>query len=106
MASFNPVAILGAYQHMPKENGEMCICVDFVQLNRVTKKKSYTVPRADRPQQKLADKCVFSKIDLCSACWQLAMQKESIEKTVFSPGPVYTCMLTAFGEMVIGIVCI
>ena len=45
--------------YVPKENGEICICVDFVQLNRVTKKNSYPVPRADWPQQKLAGN-VFS----------------------------------------------
>ena len=63
--------------------------MDFVQLNRVTKKNSYPVPRADGPQQKLAGKCVFSKLDLRSAYWQFPMQKESIEKTAFSPGPGY-----------------
>ena len=75
--------------YVPKENGEIRICVDYVQLNRVTKKNSYPVPRADGPQQKLADKCVFSKLDLRSAYWQFPMQKESIEKTAFSPGQGY-----------------
>ena len=42
-----------------KENGEVHICVDFVQLNKVTKKDSYPVPRADGPQQKLANKRCF-----------------------------------------------
>ena len=45
--------------YVPKANGEVCICVDFVQLNKVTKKDSYPVPRADGPQQKLADKKHF-----------------------------------------------
>ena len=30
--------------YIPKSNGELRICVDFVQLNRVTKKDSYPVP--------------------------------------------------------------
>ena len=78
--------------YVPNENGEIRICVDYVQLNRVTKKNSYPVPRADGPQQKLAGKCVFSKLDLRSAhaYWQFPMQKESIEKTAFSPGPCYS----------------
>ena len=38
---------------------------------------------------KLAGKCVFSKLHLCSAYWQFPMQKESIEKTAFFPGPGY-----------------
>ena len=75
--------------YVPKANGEVRICIDFVQLNKVTKKDSYPVPRADGPQQKLADKKVFSKIDLKSAYWQFPMHKDSFEKTAFSPGPGY-----------------
>ena len=75
--------------YVPKANGEVTICVDFVQLNKVTKKDSYPVPRADRPQQKLANKKVFSKIDLKSAYWQFPLHKNFIEKTAFSPGPGY-----------------
>ena len=75
--------------YVPKANGEIRICVDFVQLNKVTKKDSYPVPRADGPQQKLANKKVFAKIDLKSAYWQFPMHKDSIEKTAFSPGPGY-----------------
>ena len=75
--------------YVPKSNGEIRICVDFVQLNKVTKKDSYPVPRADGPQLKLANKKVFSKIDLKSAYWQFPMSEQSIEKTEFCPGPGY-----------------
>ena len=47
------------------------------------------MPRADGPHQKLADKEVFSKIDLKSAYCQFPMHKDSIEKIAFSPGPGY-----------------
>ena len=63
--------------------------MDFVQLNKLTKKDSYPVPRADGPQQKLANKTVFSKIDVRSAYWQFPMDNGSIEKTAFCPGPGY-----------------
>ena len=53
--------------YIPKSSGEIRICVDFVQLNKTTKKDSYPVPRAEGPQQKLAKKKIFSKIDLRSA---------------------------------------
>ena len=75
--------------YVPKDNGEIRICVDFVQLNKVTKKDSYPVPRADGPQQNMSNKKVFSKIDLKSAYWQFPMQEQSIKKTAFSPGPGY-----------------
>lgn len=75
--------------YVPKNNGEIRICIDFVQLNKVTKKDSYPVPRADGPHQKLANKAVFSKLDLKSAYWQFPMCDDSIEKTAFCPGPGY-----------------
>ena len=73
----------------PKDNGKVRISVDFVQLNQITKKDSYPVPRADGPQQKLANKTIFSKIDLRSAYWQFPMDNGSIKKTAFCPGPEY-----------------
>jgi len=39
--------------HVPKSNGELRVCVDFVQLNHVTKKVSYPVLRAEGPQLNL-----------------------------------------------------
>ena len=75
--------------YVPKSNGEVRICVDYVQLNRSTKKDSYPVPRADGPQQQLAHKWVFSKLDLRSGYWQFPMSESSIEKTAFCPGPGY-----------------
>jgi len=75
--------------YVPKPSGEIRICVDYVQLNSVTKKDSYPLPRAEGPQQKLAVKTVFSKLDFRSAYWQFPMESQSIEKTAFCPGPGY-----------------
>ena len=55
--------------YVPKSNGEIRICIDFEQLNKVTKKDAYSEPRAEGPQQSLANKQIFSKIDLKSAYW-------------------------------------
>ena len=38
---------------------------------------------------KLNGKKVFSKLDLQSAYWNFLMDDQSIEKTVFCPGPGY-----------------
>ena len=73
--------------YVPKVNGKIRICVDFVHLNKIMKKNSYSVSRADRPQQNLVNKTVFSKINLKSACWKFPMHKDSIEKRAFSHGP-------------------
>ena len=89
--------------YVPKSSGEIRICVDFVQLNKVTKKDSYPVPRSEGPQQKLAGKKVFSKLDLKSAYWQFPMEAHSIEKTAFCPGPGYG--LWEFTVMPYGLTC-
>ena len=60
-----------------------------MQLNRLTKKDSYPVPCAEGTQLKFAGKRVFSKLDLRSVYWQFPMNRDSIEKTAFSPGPGY-----------------
>ena len=61
--------------YVPKSStGEVRICVDFVKLNQVTKKDSYPVPRPEGPQQRIAGKKVFSKLDLRSAYWQFPME--------------------------------
>ena len=36
--------------YVPKNSGEVRICVDFVKLNQVTKKDSYPVPQPAGPQ--------------------------------------------------------
>ena len=68
--------------YVPKPSGEIRICVDYVQLNSVTKKDSYPVPRAEGPQQKLAGSPSL-------IYWQFPMEPQSIEKTAFCPGPGY-----------------
>ena len=88
-----------------KENGEIHICVEFIQLNRVTKNNSYPVSRADGPQQKLVGKGVFSTIDLQSAYWQFPMQKDSVERTAFSPGPSYGLWECLMAPVVASISC-
>jgi len=45
--------------YVRKSNGELSICIDFVQLNCVTKKDSYLVPWAEGPQLKLAGSIFF-----------------------------------------------
>ena len=77
--------------YVPKPIGEVCICVDFVQLNCCTKKDSHPVHRADRPHQRLACKRIFSKLDLRSAYWQFLMHQSSIEMPYGLTGATQTC---------------
>ncbi|XP_058003715.1 uncharacterized protein LOC131180114, partial [Hevea brasiliensis] len=58
-------------------------CIDYRQLNKVTIKNRYPLPRIDDLFDQLRGAAVFSKIDLRSGYYQLKVQEQSISKTAF-----------------------
>ena len=61
----------------------MRMCIDYRELNKVTVKNSYPLPRIDDLFDQLQGACYFSKIDLRSGYHQLKVQAEDIPKTTF-----------------------
>jgi hypothetical protein len=49
-----------------KKYGALILCIDFKQLNKVTIKEKYPLPRIDDLLYQLKDAKIFSKIDLRS----------------------------------------
>jgi hypothetical protein len=49
-----------------KKYGTLRLCIDFIQLNKVTVKNKYPLPRIDDLFDQLKDARIFSKIDLIS----------------------------------------
>jgi len=58
-------------------------CVDYRKLNQVTKKDGYPLPRIDDMLDQVAGRVIFTKMDLLSGFWQIAMAEKSKQKTAF-----------------------
>jgi hypothetical protein len=67
-----------------KKDKELRLCVDYRQLNAVTIKNKYPLPRIDILFDQLAGAQVFSKIDLCSGYHQIKIHVEDIPKMAFT----------------------
>ena len=67
-----------------KKDGGYRFCVDWRQLNAVTKKDSMPLPRIDDTLHRLHGSKYFSTIDFTSGYHQVEMEEESIEKTAFA----------------------
>lgn len=66
-----------------KKDGSWRFCADYRQLNGITKKDSYPLPRIDDALDCLHGAAYFSSIDLRSGYWQIAVDPMDREKTAF-----------------------
>ncbi|XP_075486275.1 uncharacterized protein LOC142525874 [Primulina tabacum] len=66
-----------------KKDGSLRLCIDYRELNKVTVKNKYPLPRIIDLFDQLQGAAIFSKIDLRSGYHQLKVKKEDIPKTAF-----------------------
>ncbi|KAD5318253.1 hypothetical protein E3N88_18199 [Mikania micrantha] len=66
-----------------KKDGSMRMCIDYRELNKLTVKNRYPLPRIDDLFDQLQGASWFSKIDLRSGYHQLKVREQDIPKTAF-----------------------
>ncbi|KAM7308001.1 uncharacterized protein ISCGN_011636 [Ixodes scapularis] len=72
-----------------KSNGELRICVDYIELNNCLVRERVIMPTVDECLAKLSGGTVFSKPDARAGYWQAPPAEESQK---------YTTFLTPFGR--------
>lgn len=82
----------------PKKGGAWRFCIDYRQLNRVTKKHAFPLPNIQDELHKAAGKKYYCSFDLLDGFWHIAMAPSSIEKTAFTvPNGLYEWLVMPFG---------
>ncbi|GJS97564.1 putative reverse transcriptase domain-containing protein [Tanacetum coccineum] len=66
-----------------KKDGSFRMCIDYRELNKLTVRNRYLLPRIDDLFDQLQGSSIYSKIDLRSGYHQLRVREQDIPKTAF-----------------------
>lgn len=83
---------------VPKKNGEIRLCVDYRELNKITVKDKYPLPLIEEQLDKLAGKRYFTSLDLVAGFHQIPIHPNSTHITAFvTPDGLYEYLRVPMG---------
>jgi hypothetical protein len=86
-----------------KRNGEIRLCVDFINLNKCSKKDNYPLPKMEHILKRLTSSARMSMIDGFSGYNQIYVLPEERKKTTFTtPWRTFMYSKIPFGPMNVG----
>ena len=81
-----------------KDSEGVRLCVDYRQLNQITKLNAYPMPRIEELLDKLGSFRFITTLDFAKGYWQVPMNPEDCDKTAFvSPKGLYQFTTMLFG---------
>ena len=81
-----------------KPNGEIRVCIDYRDLNRITVADTYAPPLVDDLLHASGGCAYMATIDLRSSFWQIPVRRQDRDKTAFiTPFGVFRFRVMPFG---------
>ena len=81
-----------------KRDGGIRLCIDYRELNQVTKYDAYPMPRIEEMLDQIGNAHFITTLDLAKGYWQVPMSEEDKEKTAFvSPKGLFQFVTMPFG---------
>ena len=68
---------------MPKQNGDVRMCVDLTKLNEAVLRETYTMPSVETTMGRISNGTVFTKLDANSGFYQIELAPECRKLTTF-----------------------
>lgn len=69
---------------VPKPDGSIRFCIDFREVNKISKFDTYPLPRVDEMVERIGKAKYITTLDLCKGYWQIPLRKQDKKKTAFS----------------------